>query len=505
MAFVESVVSSVRDLKTPLVVFVAAAVTVKIVMSMNKKKYNLPPGPRGLPLFGYLPFFGQEPPVTFDNMRKTYGDVISISLGSWPAVVIQGRDVIKEALVTKGDDFSGRPAFTTARSLNEGRNFAFSLFGPLWKAHRKIVSNVLYNFSNSRNNPIEAMICGEAETVAEEFLAHGDRSFCPMDPLRVASSSMVYQLCFGTHLNIRQDADFMSALSDNFKFQRFTRAGNPVDVMPWLRYVIPGQVSKMLEFLKKGYKRRGKKVEEHEAAFDPDSLRDITDGLIHAGNSLRPEEKNIGLDKRRVVESLDTIMGAGGGTVTTALQWFVILMAKHPEIQERLFREIDRVVGPGRAVLLSDRPSLALVEAAVNEVLRYSCAIAFALPHATTCDTTLRGYDIPRGTVVMVNLYSIFMDEELWGDPHTFRPERFITTEGELDKGLVEQVAAFSLGRRRCAGEFLARTELFLFCSTILQKVRFYKPAGHPGYTLASQYGLAHDLLPVDVCVAPRV
>ena len=69
------------------------------------------------------------------------------------------------------------------------------------------------------------------------------------------------------------------------------------------------------------------------------------------------------------------------------------------------------------------------------------------MPHAATCDTTLRGYDIPQGTVVIVSLYSIFMDEDLWGDPENFRPERFLTSEGKLDRGLVENVTAFSLGK----------------------------------------------------------
>ena len=78
-----------------------------------------------------------------------------------------------------------RPAFTTSKLINEGRNFGFSSFSPVWKAHRKIISNVLYSFGNTRNNPIEDMIRGEANVVVEEFLRHDGRSFCPLDSLQV--------------------------------------------------------------------------------------------------------------------------------------------------------------------------------------------------------------------------------------------------------------------------------------------------------------------------------
>ncbi|KAK7112799.1 cytochrome P450 1A1-like [Littorina saxatilis] len=491
------------EVKTTAAVFVMTLVAVKLATMVNKKRQNLPPGPCGLPLVGYLPFFGKQPPVTFHELRKTYGDVISISMGSWPAVVINGREAIKEALVTKGDDFSGRPAFTTAQLLNDGKNFGFSVFGPTWKMHRKIVSNVLYTFTNARNNPIEDIIRTEAHTVIEEFLAHGEKSFCPRDSMQLAASSLVFQLCYGAHQNIREDQSFVSAVNGGREFVEFTRAGNPVDVMPWLRFIVPHKVTKFVDLITQSVARRERKVEEHVAVYDENNLRDITDGLIHAGDHLTGEEKAVGLDKRRVVESLDTIYGAGSGTVASTLQWCIYVMAAYPDTQEKLFQQINEVVGQSREARLSDRADLPLVEATIYEILRFCGSVPFALPHATTCDTTLRGYDIPEGTVVLINLQSIYMEQDLWGDPEVFRPERFINSEGLLDRSLVEQASPFSLGRRRCVGEFLARMELFLFFTTLLQRVRFYKPAGCE-YNFESTYGLTRDVQAFQVCAAPR-
>ncbi|XP_076460969.1 cytochrome P450 1A1-like [Babylonia areolata] len=497
--------SSAGGFTTVAAVFVVTLLMVKLVMTMRKKRYNLPPGPWGLPLVGYLPFFGPLPHVTFMEMRKKYGDIISISMGSWPAVVISGSDAIKEALVTKRDDFAGRPAFTAARLSENITSLSALTYGPLWKLHRKTLSNVLYNHSNARKNPIENIIRSDAYVVIKEYLSHGDKSFCPLASLDLAAFSMVYQLCYDRHNNVRDDHDFMAFLKHLREFSKLNRPGNPINAMPWLRHFMPSKIANFMEMLEDNKKLRAKKVEEHESSFDKDSLRDITDGLIHAGNQLTEEEKALGTDKKRLIGNVFAIFGAGSANVSSTLRWCVALMTAFPEVQEEVFQQINDVVGQGREITLADRPKLPLVEATVYEVFRYVGVFPFALQHVTTCDTTLQGYDIPEGTVVLVNLYSAFMDEKVWGDPKIFRPQRFLDSEGQLDRGLVEQVPAFSLGRRRCVGEFVARMELFLFFATLMQRLKFFRPPGHPAYGFKTSFAMTVDVVePFEVCVSER-
>ncbi|PVD37570.1 hypothetical protein C0Q70_00166 [Pomacea canaliculata] len=504
VGFESSIWNVSREVKVTAAVFAVTLVAVKLMSSLSKGRYKLPPGPRNLPLVGYLPFLGKHPTVVFSSLRNIYGDVFSIQMGSFPAIVLNGMDAIKEALVTKGDDFSARPPFTTARLLNEGRNFGFAAFGPIWKAHRKIVSNVMYAFSNARNNPIEDIIVSEAITVAEEFAAHGNKPFQPSDAVTMAASSLIYQLCYGRNKNIREDPDFASTLKNGKKFREFTSTGNPVDVMPWLRYIMPWKVSTFLEITGASLVRRTKKVEEHKKTFDEEHLRDITDGLLHAANHLSDEDKAVGLDSTRVIESIDTIFGAGGTTIASFLDWSVLLMAAFPQTQEKVFQEIEDVVGQSRYPCLADRSRLPMVEATIYEIFRFSCPVPFALPHATVCDTTVQGYDVPEGTVVLVNLYSVFHDQDTWGDPEKFRPERFLLDNGQLDKAKTEQVIVFSLGRRRCVGEYLARMEVFLAFTTLIQRCRLYKPPGAPDYTLGRVFRLGCDPEPYEVCAARR-
>ncbi|XP_025107692.1 cytochrome P450 1A1-like [Pomacea canaliculata] len=496
--------NSLNEILTAAAVFIVTFAIVKLFSTLSKKHYNLPPGPRNLPLVGYLPFLGKAPVETFSSLRGLYGDVFSITLGSFPAIVVNGKDGIKDALLAQRDDFAGRPSFSTGRLLNEGRNFAFLSAGPLWKAHRKIVRHVMYAFGNARNNPIEDIVVSEAITIVDDFVAQKGKPFHPYNSILLAAASIMYQLCYGRHKNIREDQDFHDILTNTREISKFAKAGNSVDVMPWLRHVMPWRVRKFLQFLVTATRRRTKKVEEHERTFDEQHLRDITDGLISAANNLSEEDKNVGMDKTRIIESLDVIFGAGTNTVSVFLDWSVLLMAAYPDVQEKVFREIEMVVGLNRYPSLADRSSLPMVEATIYEVFRFASPVPLALPHATTCDTTVRGYDVPKGTVVLVNIFSVLHDKETWGDPEKFRPERFLLDNGQLDKAKTEQVIVFSMGRRRCVGEYLARMEVFLAFTTLIQRCRLYKPPGAPEYTLGRVFELACLPQSYQVCADRR-
>lgn len=92
---------------------------------------------------------------------------------------------------------------------------------------------------------------------------------------------------------------------------------------------------------------------------------------------------------------------------------------------------------------------------------------------STTRDTSLNGFYIPKGRCVFVNQWQINHDQKLWDDPSVFRPERFLTADGTINKALGEKVILFGLGKRKCIGETIARLEVFLFLAILLQQVEF--------------------------------
>jgi len=94
----------------------------------------------------------------------------------------------------------------------------------------------------------------------------------------------------------------------------------------------------------------------------------------------------------------------------------------------------------------------------------------------TTCDTQVSGHSVPSDTEILVNLWSALMDPEVWKDPDQFRPERFLDQEGKVFNR--DLVIAFALGKRACLGKALARQELFLFLTGLLQKFDILPPEG---------------------------
>ncbi|XP_047372219.1 vitamin D 25-hydroxylase isoform X5 [Sciurus carolinensis] len=165
---------------------------------------------------------------------------------------------------------------------------------------------------------------------------------------------------------------------------------------------------------------------------------------------------------------------AGTETTTNVLRWAILLMALYPSIQGQVWKEIDLIVGPNRKPSWDDKCKMPYTEAVLHEVLRLCNVVPLGIFHATSEDVVVRGYSIPKGTTVITNLYSVHFDEKYWKDPEVFHPERFLDSRGRFVKR--EALIPFSLGRRHCLGEHLARMEMFLFFTTLLQRFHLHFP-----------------------------
>ncbi|CAG7836158.1 unnamed protein product [Allacma fusca] len=158
-------------------------------------------------------------------------------------------------------------------------------------------------------------------------------------------------------------------------------------------------------------------------------------------------------------------------SVSTTLEWTLLYMCCVPEVQKKLQAEIDQMIGTTRSPLLIDRPRMTYMDAVTSELLRFSTITPMNGPwRRATEDGEYKGYTIPRNTFLVANTYALHHDPEVWGDPENFRPERFLTSDGKIDKNVSSQVLAFSTGKRHCIGENLARDQLFLYIVSILQK-----------------------------------
>ncbi|KAK3595383.1 hypothetical protein CHS0354_008810 [Potamilus streckersoni] len=471
-------------------------------------KRNVPPGPWGFPIIGHLPLLGDKPQETFTRWRETYGDVFKIRMGSWDTIVINGQHAVRDALERIDDAYSGRPNFYTMKVLKDvsskENTLAFGEFDSTWFVHRKLASKALRTFSNTRNHSVQDLVTEEAIYMIDALLKHNCRPFFPDTEIKNSVGSVIYQLCYGRGQDVRKDDLFQTFLKSSDEFTKFTGAGNPVDVMPWLRHIMPWKTHKFRQLVTTIMQFRDIKIQEHKQDFASDYLRDITDAFLAEDLTYMDDKSKEGqISRNRLLSTLDDIVGAGIDTIYTTLQWAILFMASSPDAQKRVQSEIDAVVGSGRNVDLSDRSKMPLTEATILETMRLSSIVPFALPHYTTTDTILNGYNIKKDTVVFVNLHSLAFDSNTWNNPNAFQPERFFSEDRQLDKEKANLFLPFGLGRRRCLGEYLARTELFIFFTTLIQRCNFVRPDSET-YAMDGVFGLTYRAKPYKVSVVER-
>nr|XP_046265584.1 cytochrome P450 1A1 [Scatophagus argus] len=457
------------------------------------------PGPKPLPIIGNVLEIGSKPYLSLTAMSKRYGDVFQVQIGMRPVVVLSGSETVRQALIKQGDEFASRPDLYSFRFINDGKSLAFSTDQVgVWRARRKLAYSALRSFSTLEGTTpeysciLEEHICKEGEYLINQLntAMKTDGSFDPFRHIVVSVANVICGMCFGRRYD-HDHQELLSLVNLSDEFGQVVGSGNPADFIPILQFLPSTTMKKFVSINARFNTFVQKIVSEHYGTFDKDNIRDITDSLIdHCEDRKLDENSNVQVSDEKIVGIVNDLFGAGFDTISTALSWSVMYMVAYPEIQERLFQELKDNVGVNRTPRLSDKQKLPFLEAFILEIFRHSSFLPFTIPHCTSKNTSLNGYFIPKNTCVFINQWQINHDPELWKDPSSFNPDRFLSADGaEINKLEGEKMMVFGMGKRRCIGEVIARNEVFLFLAILVQKLHFLAIPGEQ-LDLTPEYGL---------------
>ncbi|XP_041346850.1 cytochrome P450 2J4-like [Gigantopelta aegis] len=459
------------------------------VWTCTRRPRGIPPGPLiTIPILGHLLQIGANPIKSFQKMRKQYGDVFSVYIGNRLVVVINGLENLKEAFVIKGDVFTARPN-TYVQDIVAGNKGIFFSNGSIWKEQRKFAVATLRHLGMGRNI-LEANIQEEATVFLEELATTRGQVTDIAHLVHNAVSNIICTLVFGKRFQYN-DPKFVKLL----KVVAEDISVSPLaDFMPLLRFV-PGDLLKINRTIKNAEMVEREfiipAIDEHLEHYDDDNIHDFISAYIKEMKIMESlGETNTSMDRENLRIAITDLFLAGSETTGSAIRWFLLCILHFPEIQDKCFTDINRIVGCSRPVSLKDKVNLPFVEATIMETLRFGDIAPLGATHGVLEDTTLKGYRIPNGAIIMPNIDSVLSDPIIWGDPENFRPDRFLDEHGKITKS--EEFIPYFIGRRNCMGESLARMELFLFISNMIQKFQFVKADDEPLPSLEGEFGLTH-------------
>ncbi|XP_044213787.1 cytochrome P450 2D15-like isoform X1 [Thunnus albacares] len=467
------------------VALLLVAVLLLLLLFRTQRAKNFPPGPRPIPIFGNVLELNLESPLAdLERLAKRYGNVYSLFIGHKPAVVINGLQALKEALVTKAADFAGRPQDLLVNHAVQVKAQAPGViladYSPGWKEQRRFGLMTLRNFGLGKQS-MEQRILGEIHRIIKPLEQSIGKTMDPHMLFHNAASNVICQVLFARQYDYEDEfmKFFVGLFHETSKIIN-GRWGMIYDSIPIVRN-LPLPFQKAFKMFKMAHERRLELLAESKKNRVPGKPRHFIDCYLDELDKRGDDDSSFSEDQLCAF-ILDLHFAATDTTANTMLTAFLYLM-NYPQIQERCQQEIDKVLDGKDQASFEDRHQMPYVQAVIHEIQRMANTVPLSVFHCTTKDTELMGYSIPRGTVIITNLSSVLFEEGQWKYPHEFNPENFLNDQGEFVKP--EAFMPFSAGPRMCLGEGLARMELFLFLVTLLRRFKFIWPedAGEPDYT----------------------
>ncbi|KAG1857933.1 cytochrome P450 [Suillus tomentosus] len=437
----------------------------------------LPPGPKPLPIMGnFLQLNIARPWLTYTHWRKKYGDLIYFRLLGLDFIVVNSEKVARALMDQRSAIYSDRPFIATNELF--GVDFSTVMLpyhGTDWRLHRKMFHHALRLESASCYHHIHTK---RVRALLKDLL--DDPSHFEIHIQRYIASN-VMAFTYGYDVAPRNDPIVANVkeLVDILAKALSPERSAIVSVFPILARLpawLPGL----------GSQRDAARARElaGQVLNVPFNLvkKNIDAGL--ATHSMVSdclaqidEKEDQHKQEAAIKAAAATAFMAGFESSSSMLHTFILAMILYPEVQAKGQAEIDSVIGvTSRLPEFDDRPLLPYVDAILRELLRWIPVVPLGIPHATSKDDIYDDCFIPKGALVINNVWAMSRDESKHGaDVEEFRPERHLTAENKSNPQPISADPIFGLGRRICPGRFTAEAVIWIAIVNILATFRIVK------------------------------
>nr|GMC63105.1 cytochrome P450 CYP736A12-like [Ipomoea batatas] len=460
---------------TALAVLAAVYLLLHGLVQKKIKSKKLPPGPKGLPVLGHFHLLGKNPHRDLQNLAKQHGPIMYLRLGFVDSIVVSSPKAAQLFLKTHDLVFASRPPREASKYiLYEQKNLSFSQYGPYWRNVRKLctlqlLSNLKINsFRDMRREELSLLI----ESIKKGAAARGAVDLSAK--VVSLSADMSCRMIFGKKY---EDEEI-----DERGFKGVFREGMQVSAIPNLGDYFPYLGKLDLQGLTKRMKALGKVfdqfleriIDEHEQEGNRGQEKDFVDTML---SIMKSGEIDFQFSREHVKSIMLDLLGASMDTSPTVIEWTMSELLKHPQIMKKLQQELKGKIGLNRMVEESDLEGLKYLELVIKESLRLHPVVPLLLPHEAREDCLVEGFHIPKRAEIIINVWAIGRDPNVWIDPEEFIPERF---EGNnIDyRGHDFELIPFGSGRRSCPGIQLGITVVRLVVAQLVHCFDWELPKG---------------------------
>nr|ABW69693.1 flavonoid 3'-hydrogenase [Ipomoea purpurea] len=447
-----------------------------------KQRYPLPlpPGPKPWPVLGNLPHLGEKPHQSIAAMAERHGPLMHLRMGFVDVVVAASAAVAAQFLKVHDANFSNRPPNSGAEHIAYNyQDLVFAPYGPRWRMLRKITS--VHLFSAKALDDFCHVRQEEVATLTRSLASAGKTPVKLGQLLNVCTTNALARVMLGRKVfndgSSKSDPkaeEFKSMVEEMMVLAGSFNIGDFIPILGW--FDLQGIVGKMKKLHARFDAFLNSILEEHKFVNNQHTTLskdvDFLSTLIRLKDNGADTDSEEGkLTDTEIKALLLNLFTAGTDTSSSTVEWAFAELLRNPKILNQAQQELDSVVGQNRLVTESDLTHLPFLQAIVKETFRLHPSTPLSLPRMGAQGCEINGYFIPKGATLLVNVWAIARDPNVWTNPLEFNPHRFLPggEKPNVDiKGNDFEVIPFGAGRRICSGMSLGIRMVHLLVATLV-------------------------------------